>query len=81
MLAARITLPHFSTLSAMSLPKLAGLIGIGTLPRSAITIWLEVRILPGPPRIPPNRDFPEIAKKPAIGGLLWLRFGLRGDRF
>ena len=27
------------------------------------------------------RDFPETAKKPAIGGLLRLRFGLRGDRF
>jgi hypothetical protein len=27
------------------------------------------------------RDFPETAKEPAIGGLLRLRFGLRGDRF
>jgi hypothetical protein len=26
-------------------------------------------------------DFPETAKKPAIGGLLRLRFGLREDRF
>jgi hypothetical protein len=35
MLAARITLPHFSVSSAMSLPKSAGVIGIGTPPRSA----------------------------------------------
>ena len=26
-------------------------------------------------------DFPETAEKPAIGGLLRLRFSLRGDRF
>ena len=26
-------------------------------------------------------DFPETAEMPAIGGLLRLRFGLRGDRF
>jgi hypothetical protein len=26
-------------------------------------------------------DFPETAEKPAIGGLLRLRFRLRGDRF
>ena len=26
-------------------------------------------------------DFPETAEKPALGGLLRLRFGLRGDRF
>jgi hypothetical protein len=26
-------------------------------------------------------DFPEMAKKPAMGGLLRLRFGLREDRF
>ena len=26
-------------------------------------------------------DFPETAKEPAIGGLLRLRLGLRGDRF
>jgi hypothetical protein len=42
----------------------------------ARTVWLEVRILPGKPR-----DLPETAKKPAIGGVLRLRFGLRGDRF
>src|SRR5215471_10996789 len=35
MLAARITLAHFSVSSAMSLPKSAGDIGIGTPPRSA----------------------------------------------
>jgi hypothetical protein len=35
MLAARITLPHFSVSSAMSLPKSAGVIGIGKAPRSA----------------------------------------------
>src|SRR6516164_5114381 len=34
-LAARITLAHFSVSSAMSLPKSASVIGIGTLPRSA----------------------------------------------
>src|SRR5262249_61706636 len=34
-LAARITLPHFSVSSAMSLPNSAGDIGIGTPPRSA----------------------------------------------
>ena len=27
------------------------------------------------------RHFPETSKEPAIGGLLRLRFGLRGDRF
>src|SRR5262249_55428489 len=35
MLAARITLPHFSVSSAMNLPNSAGIIGIGTPPRSA----------------------------------------------
>src|SRR6516162_2146091 len=35
MLADLITLPHFSVSSAMSLPKSAGDIGIGTPPRSA----------------------------------------------
>ena len=35
MLAARITLPHFSVSSAMSLAKSAGVIGIGTPPTSA----------------------------------------------
>src|SRR5262245_66217879 len=35
MLAARITLPHFSVSSAMNLPKSVGDIGIGTPPRSA----------------------------------------------
>src|SRR5262249_4534852 len=35
MLAARITLPHFSVSSAMNLPKSAGVIGIGRPPRSA----------------------------------------------
>src|SRR6516164_5634112 len=35
MLAARITLPHFSVSSAMSLPNSAGVIGSGTPPRSA----------------------------------------------
>jgi hypothetical protein len=34
-LAARITLPHFSVSSAMSLPKSAGESASGTLPRSA----------------------------------------------
>ena len=28
-----------------------------------------------------SEDFPETAEKPAIGGLLRLRFRLRGDRF
>ena len=27
------------------------------------------------------RDFPETAEEAAIGGILRLRFGLRGDRF
>ena len=35
MFAVRMTLPHLSTLSAISLPKSAALIGMGTLPRSA----------------------------------------------
>src|SRR5262249_57101601 len=35
MLAARITLPHFSVSSAMSFSNSAGDIGIGTLPSSA----------------------------------------------
>src|SRR5499426_4220956 len=34
MLAARITLPHFSVSSAMSLPNSAGVIGIGAPPSS-----------------------------------------------
>ena len=37
---------------------------------------------PGPPRSRSNRQiFPETAEKPAICGLLRLRFSLRGDRF
>jgi hypothetical protein len=36
MLAARITLPHFSVSSANSLPNSVGVIGIGTLPRSTM---------------------------------------------
>src|SRR5690242_1758028 len=35
MLAARITLPHFSVSSAMNFPSSAGVIGIGTAPMSA----------------------------------------------
>src|SRR6516225_10567220 len=35
MLAARITLPHFSVSSAMSLPNSASVIGIGSTPTSA----------------------------------------------
>src|SRR5262245_42195532 len=35
MLAARITLPHFSVSSAMSLPNSAGVIGVGSTPTSA----------------------------------------------
>ena len=35
MLAARITLPHFSVSSAMNLPKSAGVIGIPALPKLA----------------------------------------------
>src|SRR5262249_51877551 len=35
MLAARITLPHFSTSSAMNLPKSEGIIGIGMPPKSS----------------------------------------------
>src|SRR5262245_21501897 len=35
MLAARITLPHFSVSSAMNLPKSAGVIGIGVPPKSS----------------------------------------------
>src|SRR5262245_63221728 len=35
MLADRITLPHFSVSEARSFPKLAGVIVMGTLPRSA----------------------------------------------
>src|SRR6516165_6710427 len=34
-LAVRMTLAHFSVSSAMSFPKLAGVIVMGTLPRSA----------------------------------------------
>src|SRR5215471_861645 len=34
MLAARITLPHFSVSSAMSLPNSAGVIGVGSTPTS-----------------------------------------------
>src|SRR5712671_2601733 len=40
MLAARITLPHLSVYSTMNLPKSAGIIGIGTLPRSAIRLLI-----------------------------------------
>ena len=36
MFAARITLPHFSVSWANSLPNSVGVIGIGTLPRSAM---------------------------------------------
>ena len=36
MLAARMTLPHFSVSSAMNLPNSAGVIDFGTLPKSAI---------------------------------------------
>src|SRR5262249_27548824 len=35
MLAARMTLPHFSVSSAMSLPNSAGVIGVGSTPTSA----------------------------------------------
>src|SRR6516162_1036928 len=35
MLAALITLPHFSVSSAMSLPNSAGAIGVGSTPTSA----------------------------------------------
>src|SRR6516225_4380916 len=35
MLAARITLPHFSVSSAINFPKSVGVIGIGEPPRSA----------------------------------------------
>ena len=35
MLAARITLPHFSVSSTMNLPNSAGVIGIGRPPKSA----------------------------------------------
>jgi hypothetical protein len=34
MLAARITLPHFSVSSAMNLPNSAGVIGVGSTPKA-----------------------------------------------
>src|ERR1700680_1046061 len=40
MLAARITLPHFSVSSAMNFPKAAGVIDIGEPPRSAILAFI-----------------------------------------
>src|SRR5262245_27466065 len=40
MLAARITLPHFSTSSAMSLPKSVGEPGSGEPPNSAIRVFI-----------------------------------------
>src|SRR5580693_8143293 len=42
MLAARITLPHFSVSSAMNLPNSADVIGIGEPPRSAILAFIAV---------------------------------------
>jgi len=44
-----------------------------------LVLGMEVRVLPSPSFEP--EDFPETAEKPAIGGLLRLRFSLRGDRF
>src|SRR6516165_3848290 len=40
MLAARITLPHFSVSSAINFPKSVGVIGIGEPPRSAILAFI-----------------------------------------
>ena len=42
--------------------------------------WLQRSLHIGARNSFKPRDFSETAKKPAIGGLLRLRFGLRGDR-
>src|SRR6516165_7347659 len=46
MLAARITLPHFSVSSAMNLAKSTGVIGIGTEPSSAIRALIAGSVRP-----------------------------------
>src|SRR5262249_36639165 len=40
MLAARITLPHFSVSSPINLPKSAGVVGIGVPPKSSIRAFI-----------------------------------------
>jgi hypothetical protein len=55
-------------------PELAAdnrLVGSSSPPRPRwrlITAWLEVRVLPAPPRSLANRDFPVPYEKPGIGG-------------
>ena len=49
---------------------------------SLITVWLEVRVLPGPPRTLSNCEISRRRPKgPQLAGSCRLRFGLRGDRF
>ncbi len=48
----------------------------------SIIVWLEVRVLPAPPRTLSNREISSrLRKGPPIGGLRRRRFALRGDLF
>ncbi len=70
MLAAQITLPHFSVLSAMSLPKSAGESASASPPRSAsrASIWSESNPAPRDSRAPKWRHHQAVLLAQDAGG-------------